>query len=432
MKVAEAELPPGPSTPRVLQTLRFGVDPYGYFNAAFERYGDVFTMRPFNIAWVVLADPGPVSELFAHGPEDLDAGRATRGMRPFLGTRGLFMLEGEEHLERRRVDLPAFHREALRLYREIVEDVAIREIERLPLGKPVALAPHFRSIVLEVILRVVYGVEEAGRLRSLGARLRDLVSLSSDKLVLLLFGFLGPDSLRLLPSVRARLQAVNREVLAEIALRRADPGLGQRRDALSLLLCARDADGRGLSDSEVRDELLTMMVAGNETSTAGLAWAAHELARAPELQERLASDPGGLVAAVVKETLRLHTPVHLGGLRILRRSLCLGGHMLPRGAAVVVAPLVIHRREDIYPDPLAFRPERFLGPRPPSGAWVPFGGGVRRCIGAALAELELRVVLEQLVRRVKLRATKHGRERVTRHGVVLAPHDGARVVLSPR
>ncbi|HEU4702171.1 MAG TPA: cytochrome P450 [Conexibacter sp.] len=429
---AAAALPPGPSTPRLLQTLHFGSDPYRYFGAAHARYGDVFTMRPFDITWVVLAHPDPVNELFAHGPDLLDAGRATRGLRPFLGTRGVLMLDGDEHLARRRLELPAFHGEALRAYREVIAGVAARQLERLPLGEPVALAPRLRAIVVEVILRAIYGIEEPDRLRTFGLRLTRLLALAADPLHLAAYGLLGPGSLRCSPPLRARVRAVDEAVMAEIGRRRRDPRLDRRHDALSLLLRARDADGRGLSDAELRDELLTLMVAGNETAAAALAWAAHELARAPLVQRRIANGDAAYLKATVRETLRLHPPVHLGGLRVLRRALPIGGHTLPERTSVVVSTLVIHRRADLYPEPTAFRPERFLDRRPAAGAWVPFGGGVRRCLGAALAELELHVVIEQLVRRLRLRPQRAEREPPRRRGIVLVPRHDARVVATAR
>jgi cytochrome P450 len=225
--------------------------------------------------------------------------------------------------------------------------------------------------------------------------------------------------------------AVDEAVFAEIARRRAAPGLADREDILSLLLLARDEDGRGLEDRDVRDELLTLLTAGHETTAATLAWALHFLARDPSAQERLAAGTPGFAEAVVQETLRVRPPLAIV-VRVLKAPVTIGAHTLPAGATVAPSPLLIHRDPGIFPDPDAFRPDRFLEAKPPAYGWIPFGGGVRRCIGAAFAQMEARVVLEQIFTRFRARPTHQRREATGRRGIVLIPLRGGRVVLEPR
>lgn len=416
--------PAGPKTPEPLQSLAYGLDPYGYFARARRRYGDVFLARPLGQRWVVLAHPEAVREVFAHGPDRLDSGAANADLRPILGLRGVLMLDGAEHLARRRLVLPPLHGEALRSYRPLIEAAAARQIERWAEEPRAAVLPLMQALTLEVALRAIYGLEDAERIDRLGAALRRLLSWTTELRRMLLYGFLGPDRLTSLRPFRRQLAAVDTLIYAEIARRRVDPDLEQRTDALSLLLRARDADGAPLSDRDLRDELTVLMVAGHETTAALLAWGIAELAACPAAQRDLAAERPGFAEAVVKETLRLHPPVPLGALRVLREPLRIAGRDLPAGATVAPCALLIHRRTDIYPQPEEFRPERFLDRRPGAGEWIPFGGGVRRCIGAALAEMEGRVVLREIAQRLQLDGPRPGSAGVARRGLVLVPPRG--------
>ena len=421
-----AALPPGPRVPEALQSLRYGLDPYGLFEAAQRRHGDVFTVRVTGQTWVVLAHPDLVKETFARGPEAADSGVANEALHPLIGRRNVLLLDGEEHLARRRLALPPFHGERMRAYAPIVAEAAARQFERWPRERPVGVLPGMQAITLDVILRAVFGVEDAERLERLRVNVRRALGWLSGIRAALVFTYLGPERLARMRGFRRQRAAVDEDVLAEIALRRADPSAGERADVLSMLLSTG-----ALTDAELRDELVTLLVAGHETTAALLAWAVHELARHPEAQERLAAGEDSWADAVVTETLRLHPPLPLV-LRRLREGARVGGFTLPAGTTIAPCSLLVHRRGDAWDAPREFRPERFVGQRPPTGAWLPFGGGVRRCLGAAFASFEARGVLAEMARTFTWRPAGRRREWVGRRGVVLVPARGGRVVLRPR
>jgi cytochrome P450 len=426
-------LPAGPRRPGALQSLEYGLDPYGYFRRAQRRFGDVFTVHVVGEEWVTLAHPDAVREVFGHGPDELDSGQANFALRPILGTRNVLLLDGAEHLRRRKLVLPPFHGERMKAYAEIISGVARRDLASWPLATPFSVLPHMQAVTFEVIMRAVFGVQEASRLDRLRLILREFLSWTTDWRRALVFGFLGPERVMALRGFRHQLAEVDSEVLSEIARRRRAADLTEREDVLSLLLQARDEEGRSLSDGELRDELVTLLVAGHETTAAALAWALGELADAPAIQERLAAGEEGLSEAVVTETLRLHPPVPLGALRRLRHPLRIAGHDLPTGTTVAACALLVHRRADLYERPDDFRPDRFLGTKPPPGGWLPFGGGVRRCVGAAFALFEARLVLEEVARRFRV-AHPPGRRPIGigRRGIVLVPRRGGRLMAVER
>jgi cytochrome P450 family 135 len=428
-----SSLPPGPRRPGVAQSLEYGLDPYGYFERAHRRFGDAFTVHVVGEEWVVLAHPDAVREVFAHGPDELDSGQANFPLRPIIGTRNVLLLDGAEHLRRRKLVLPPFHGERMKAYQRIIEGVTERDLGGWPRDEEFAVLPHMQAITFEVILRAVFGVDEAARLERLNRTLRAFLTWTTDWRRGLVFGLLGPERVMALRGFRRQLAAVDAEVLGEIARRRNAGDLPERKDVLSLLLQAHDEDGRPLSDAELRDELVTLLVAGHETTAALLAWALQELAGAPAVQERLAAGEEGLAEAVVTETLRLHPPVPLGALRRLRAPLRIAGHDLPAGATVAACALLVHRRPDLYERPGDFVPDRFLDAKPPPGGLLPFGGGVRRCVGAAFAQFEARLVLSEIARRYAI-SPPPGRRPIGigRRGIVLVPRRGARVVVRPR
>jgi cytochrome P450 family 135 len=289
-----------------------------------------------------------------------------------------------------------------------------------------------QAITFRVVLRAVFGVEEGAQLERLAALLRRFLGWATDVRRGLVFAFLGPDRLMGLRAYRRQRDELDRELFAEIASRRRVSDLAEREDILSLLLQARDEQGAPLTDRELRDELVTLLVAGHETTAAALSWALLELARDPHVQARLADGEPGLAEAAVSETLRLHPPVPLGALRRLRQPTTIAGWNLPAGATVAPCSLLVHRRADVYPEPTAWRVERFLGTRPPAGAWIPFGGGVRRCIGAAFAQFEAKTVLDELLRALELQPAGPPSRWIGRRGVVLVPWRGGPVVATQR
>src|SRR5215213_7833913 len=425
-------LPAGPRSPRPVQTLRFGLDPYGLFESAHRSFGDVFTLRVMAETWVVLAHPDAVRELYRHGPDEVDSGVANMSLRALLGTQNLLLLDGEAHLRRRKLILPPFHGERMRAYEDLIRQATRREIATWPTGVPAATLPRMHVITLRVVLRAVFGVHEGPALDRLATSLRRLVSWTTDLRRSLVFSFLGPDALMRLRGFRRQLAEVDGQLLAEIAERRGVPDLSDRTDILSLLLQARKEDGRALTDRELRDELMTLLVAGHETTSAALSWALMEVAREPRAQARLADGEPGLAEAAITETLRLHPPVPLGSLRRLRRPLMIAGCQLPAGATVASCSLLIHRRADVYPQPTSWKVDRFLGIRSPPGAWLPFGGGVRRCVGAAFAQFEARTVLDEIVHARELRPAGKPSRRVSRRGIVIVPPRAGRIVSRER
>ena len=425
-------LPPGPRRPEALQSLEYGFDPLGFFQRARARFGDAYFVRVTGAEWVVLCDPDAVRDVFRHGGDELNSGEANLPLRPIIGTRNVLLLDGDEHMARRKLVLPPFHGDRMRAYEGIVREEAAREFATWPRGRGFAVARAMQSITFEVILRAVFGVEEGARVVRLRDALRSLQAWTTSPRQGVIFALAGPERLMRMRSFQRQRAAVDAEVLAQIRARRDDPELESRSDVLSLLLQARSEDGSGLSDADLRDELVTLLVAGHETTSALLAWAVHELARAPDVADRLAAGENGLAEAVVNETLRLWPPVPLV-VRVLRRPLTFGGVSLPAGVTVAPCALVIHRRPELWPSPSAWKPDRFLaGGRPLAGTYFPFGGGVRRCIGAAFASFEARIVLSELARRFVVRPGVPFREPLFRRGIILVPSLGGRVKLELR
>ena len=431
MRGADTVLPPGPKLPRALQTVWYALAPFSYFDCARRRYGDVFTVRAMGVEWTVLADPAAVAEIFTGDPEALYSGEANVRLRPLIGTRNLLLLDGDEHMRRRKLLLPPFHGRRVQAYAEIVADAAARELATWPTRRPEPALRHMQTITFEVIMRAVFGLAESDRLGPMATRLRDVldwVQKSARDRAVRPARPRRPDR----PCPFQRMVApLDTEIFNEIARRRTAPDLEARDDILSLLLLARDDDQQPLEDRDVRDELLTLLTAGHETTAATLAWAIHFLARDPAAQARLARAEDGFADAVVQETLRLRPPIALVA-RVLKQPLTVAGHALPIGATVAPCAVLIHRDPARYPNPETFRPDRFLHDKPGTYTWIPFGGGVRRCIGAAFAQMEARVVLSELFRSYEVRPAGTRPERIGRRGIVLTPHRGGRVVLERR
>ncbi|HWH94059.1 MAG TPA: cytochrome P450 [Baekduia sp.] len=427
-------LPPGPSVAPRRQVLAWIFRPEALMERARRECGDVFTLHLPLGTVVAVSDPALIKEVFTGDPDVLRAGEGNRALEPVVGADSLLLLDGARHVRRRRLVLPPFHGERLQTYAADMAAITEADLARWPRGTPFALEPHLRAITLAIIVRVVFGIEDGQR----AATLRDLVPrLVPDG---------GVSSLLLIPAARRDLgrrspwrrflaarAAVDALLFAEIAARREDPRLGARTDILSLLLQARDADGVPLTDRELRDELMTLLLAGHETTASALAWAFTLLTHArPDAIEHARRD-GAWLDAIAAETLRLKPPLPLA-VRRTTEPLRLGDHELPAGARIGPCIYLTHRRADLYPEPLAFRPERFLGRKPETYSWLPFGGGIRRCVGAAFAQLELRTVLETVLTHLDVAAATPTRrpERTRRRAIVLAPRAGARTIVRPR
>jgi cytochrome P450 len=406
-------LPAGPPESPIVQTARWAARPIRFLEDCRRRYGDVFSVmfQGWQRPLVMVARPDVLRALYAerHG---LPPGR-TQTLRPLLGARSLLLLEGEEHLARRRLMTPPFHGERMRAYEAVMREAAARELATWPEGRPFAVHPGMQAITLEVIMRAVFGVADDARLKAL---LRDLLATTTSMGLQLsvMFGRRRP-----LERLRDMSREIDERLLAEVARRRRAPG----DDICSLLVAA------GMDDDEVRDQLMTLLIAGHETTATGLAWALDLLAHHPEVAARARDDGDAYLRAVVSESLRLRPVVPLAGRR-LASELTVDGITLPAGTDVTPAIWLAHTRAQDYPEPYAFRPERFLDTPPATYTWLAFGGGVRRCIGAAFAELEMRTVLREILTRFELRPASRRRERVARRNVTFSPRHGTRVVVS--
>jgi cytochrome P450 family 135 len=428
------QLPPGPAYPRPLQTLGWIIRPGPFLQRCRDRYGDVFTLKIADETWVLLANPEDVKQIFTGDPRLLHAGEANRILRPILGANSVLLLDEGPHMRQRKLLLPPFHGERMQRYGALMREVAEREIDGWPRGKPFALWPHMQAVTLEVIMRAVFGVEGGARLDRLREVLRQALDSTTRRSFQLAAAVLGPDRMQGLSSFRRPIEAVDEQLFEVIGARRAEQDLEERDDILSLLLQARDEDGEPMSDQELRDELMTLLVAGHETTATALAWAIERLVRHPGKLTRLReeAEAGGdeYSDAVAKETLRLR-PVLPIVLRTLSEPMEIGGFELPARVSVAPCIYLVHRDPDSYPDPAAFRPERFLEEPAGTYTWIPFGGGVRRCIGGSFAVFEMKTVLSAVASRVQLRPAKPAREHVVRRAITLTPSRGAEVVAEP-
>jgi cytochrome P450 len=427
-------LPPGPTEPPIVQTLWWLTRPVPFMESCRRRYGDAFSVRftGFERPMVLLSDPAAIRALYSEPSHGLPPGR-TITLLPVLGADSLLLLEGREHIARRRLMLPPFHGERMRSYESIVRDVAERELGSWSADGTLALHPRMQAITLEVILRAVFGVADEGRrqrLRQLLPQVLDQNSSIGLQLRVLLFRRRqrGSDPLE---GVRALMDEIDEQLLAEIGERRRDASLHQRQDILSLLMSARFEDGGEMSDRELRDQLMTLLLAGHETTATALAWTVDLLLRNPSSLRRLTSevdagDRDDYMRATVSEALRLRPVVPLAGRR-LTVEMHADDLRLPPGTDVTPAIWLTHTRADLYPQPYEFRPERFLEEPPTTYGWVPFGGGVRRCIGAAFAEFEMRIVLETLLRSCVLQPATRGPEAIRRRNVTFSPRHGTKV-----
>ena len=418
--------------PRALQTVAWIRRPYPFLARARARYGDTFTMHIGRDSFVVLSDPEHVKQVFTGDPAVFHAGEGNVILLPFLGHKSILLLDDAAHMSQRKLLLPPFHGERMRRHVDLMREVAGREVDAWPKGVPFAVQPHMQAVTLEVIMRIVFGVDEGDpNLATLRERLRRFLDVTASPRELRKLLVLGPERAHRRRVFAHVIDPVD-EVIARVVddhRRRGD--LADRDDVLSMLLLATHEDGSPMDDQELRDELLTLLVAGHETTATSLSWAMERLTRHPAALERLTEEvragEEAYVDAVIRETLRLR-PVLPFVVRRLTQPQAIGGVELPAGTNVAPSIQLIHRRADLYPDPHAFRPERWLGVRPNPYTFLPFGGGVRRCLGAAFAETEMRAVLAAIVSRVRLTPARPQSERTGRRVITLVPGRGGEVV----
>jgi cytochrome P450 len=429
-----SEYPPGPREAPLLQTIRWLVRPIAFLEACRRRYGDAFSVRflGFDTPMVMVSSPEVIRALYSERTHGLPPGR-TASLGPIVGSRSVLLQEGPEHLARRRVMLPPFHGDRMRAYEPIVREAAEREIGRWPQDRGFPAHPSMQAITLEVILRAVFGVTDAERRDRLRDALRELLGATASAglqlAVLAMRRLGGPDPLE---RINTRAEEIDAILHEEIAGRRADPaGTETREDICSLLVRARFDDGTEMDEREIRDQLMTLLLAGHETTATALAWTLDLLTRHPAALARLdaevaAGEEDRYLRATIAEALRLRPVLPLAGRR-LATELTVGGLTLAPGTDVTPAIWLTHTRPDLYPEPYAFRPERFLDAAPSTYAWIPYGGGIRRCLGAAFAEMEMRVVLGCVLRARALSAAGPHAERVARRNVTFSPRTGTRI-----
>jgi cytochrome P450 family 135 len=423
------DLPPGPKLPPLLQTVLF-LGMRTYVAPRWQRrYGDVFSVHVAPAGrGIVITKPEHIREVFAGTPDVFHAGEGNAILGPVMGEHSVLLLDEDAHRESRRKVMAAFHGEAMRHWAGVVEDLAAADVGGWPVGVPFPVHPQLNDISLEVILRIVFGVTDADRLAALRPLLRRLVQIGP----MIFVGWMHPALQHVGPWRRfLRLKdRVDELVYAEIAERRSVPDLAERRDVLSKLLVADPEQ----TDEELRDHLITLLLAGHETTASTLAWTFHDLARRPELLGKVqrAADEGDddYLEATIKEAMRLR-PVIGSVARRLAKPATVAGYDLPPGVVIFPSILLVHRREEVFDDASAFRPERFLGQNPPPATWIPFGGGIRRCLGASLAMVESVAVLKTVLRLVDI-APAGPQEMSKTRNITTVPARGARIVAFPR
>ncbi|MGA8746204.1 MAG: cytochrome P450 [Solirubrobacterales bacterium] len=428
----QGPLPPGPRAPAAINTARLIQAPLESLVGWRERYGDLFTvpLLLFGVG-VYVADPRAIREIFTGEQADIPAGEGNAPLAAVVGERSVFTLDGEAHMRRRKLLLPAFQGASVESFRTVIRDVADAEVGRWQEGERLVMREQMRALTFEVIVRAVFGVSERKRIERLRTALVGVLDMQT---VLLLPRALRRDLGRWSPGgrFRRRLAAADALLYEEIGRRRAEADLEERSDVLSALLRARDEDGEPMSDVELRDELMTMLLAGHETTASVLAFAFDLLPRNPRvlgrLREELSRGEDGYLNAVVAETLRLR-PALDSCARILAKPRTIGGWQLPAGIRIYPAIAVVHHREDLYPEPHEYRPERFIDGGAESYAWLPFGGGIRRCIGASLAQAEIAEVIRAVVSRVEVEPLRSEPEAVVMRGITMTPRHGTPVVV---
>ena len=426
-------LPPGPRLPRTLQAVGWTQRPLPWLEKCHRRYGDIFTLRIRHYGdWVILSDPEDVKKVFTAGSA-VGVDTANPLLGPLLGPRSVMLLEEPEHMTRRKLMLPSFHGKAVQADAEMMAEVAGQEIARWPVGEPFALWPRMQDITLDVVMRAVFGPDsQAPRLQPLRESLRELTTWMNEPRNLAMLAFLGPDWVIASSGYREAMGAVEAAVMEEVRRRKSDP-TGGAMGVVSMLVQARYEDGEPLSDQDLRDELVTLLSDGPTSST--LAWTFERLLRNPDklhkLQADLGASEGEYLDAVVKETLRLRPPVPVV-VRNLLEPMRLGGYDLPAGTTVAPCIHLIHRDERHYPEAHRFLPERFVGKQPGTYTWIPFGGGVRRCLAASYAEMEMKRVLRIVLETTELRAVESGGERARKSAISFSPDQKGLVIAEPR
>jgi cytochrome P450 len=436
------ELPPGPKLPVALQTLATWSRPTSGLLRARGIYGKRFTVRLLGqLPFVIVSDPEEIKQVFQAPPDVLHPGEGARILEPILGPNSVILLDEDPHLAQRKLMLPAFHGEAMQRLQGLMEDLTERELESWPIGEPVALHRRLQRLTLEIVLRAVFGLERGAKLDRLRELLTEVLEFAESPLSIL------PFAQRLLAGRGAmgRLERAGEEadrLIYGLIEERRGGGGEDSPDVLALLLAARHEDGSPMSDQELRDELMTALVAGHETTASQLAWGFEQLARAPRvlarMSEELERDPEdeAYLTATIQELMRRRPVLMNAEPRLVKKPVQIGGVAYPPGVVLIASAFLVHHDPDVYEAPNELRPERFLesagGRAPGTYTWLPFGGGRRRCLGASFAILEMKVVMRAALARFALEPVGEQAERARRRSITISPSRGCEVVLRDR
>ncbi len=431
-----SQLPPGPRLPSALQMIGWWARPTAYLERCRARYGGRFTIHlPGQPKFVLISDPDELKQIFQAPAETLHPGEGARILEPVIGPNSVILLDEAPHLRQRKLLLPAFHGEKMQRLSGLMAELAEREVASWPREQPVELHPRVQGLTLEIILRAVFGLERGARLDELSRLLTEILAFGESPLSLL------APAQRLLKGRGpvGRMERVGAQadelIFGLIEERRSQGSEGD--DVLSMLLGARDEDGTPMSDAELRDELVTALVAGHETTASQLAWAFERIAREPHVQHELHAelDDGSddaYLTATINEILRRRPVLPNAEPRLVKQPIEIGGIEYQPGVVLIASAYLVHHDPTIYPDPYAFRPERFLGQTPGTYTWIPFGGGRRRCLGASFALLEMKLVLRAALQRHELHPASATPEISRRRGITFSPSGGSRVILTQR
>jgi|HubBroStandDraft_4_1064222.scaffolds.fasta_scaffold04462_4 cytochrome P450 len=432
----KTQLPPGPRTPAMIQTLGQWSRPTAYLERCRARYGPRFTLRTLGQPpFVVISTPDEIKQMFMAPPEVLHPGEGARILEPIVGGNSVILLDEGPHLEQRKLMLPAFQGERMQRLTGMMEELIEREVSSWPLEQPLALHPHLQNLTLEIILRAVFGLEQGAGLEELRTLLTEILAFGESPISLIPFAhrtYAGRGPYARLQRSRARADELIFELIDE---RRAGGSEGD--DVLAMLLGARHEDGSPMSPPELRDELMTALVAGHETTASQLAWGFERLVREPRVLGRLAEELDGdsdeeYLTATIQEIMRCRPVLINAEPRMVKQPIEIGGITYPVGVILFANAYLVHHDPQIYPEPYAFRPERFLENPPGTYTWIPFGGGRRRCLGANFALLEMKLVLRAVLERVQPLPASETFERARRRGIAVSPEHGARVILRER
>src|SRR4051794_36653850 len=427
-----AQLPPGLPWPSAVQTIGWWDRPLAFHEGCRKRFGKRYTVRLLGApAFVMHADPEHIREIFTAPPDVLHPGEGASILAPVVGTESVILLDEQAHLSQRKLMLPAFHGEKMQRLQELVAEVTEREVASWPTGSEVTLHPRLQGLTLEVILRAVFGMDPGPRLDGLRAALTDILDFATQPMTLVPYlqqELGGHGRWARFVELRRESDALVYELIEE----RRWTGEQAGDDVMAMLLAARHEDGSPMSAKELRDELMTLLVAGHETTASSLAFALNLLGRHPRVVEELRGDDDDYLTATIQEILRARPVLPNAAPRLVKQPVDLGGWHYEPGVCLLANSYLVHHDPEIYRDPYRFRPERFLEEPPGTYTWIPFGGGRRRCLGASFALLEMKTVLREVLRRYDLQPAVDGAEVSRRRSITISPRLGASTVLRNR